>query len=191
MSEIMRNLNINQIMEYHNCKYPVLMIDYVEEVLPGKYAKAYKNFSYNEWFFPGHFEDDPNVPSSIMLEALSQTMLMTFLTEPEYKKKHTACLKINNVVFKRKVIPGERMDITAEIKMSRGGVFAGYVEGKVNGELAVKANYIIGIPDVIEKLAPPNYVIIRTRRHALALQSELYRNHGIANDRRRFYVFKQ
>lgn len=154
MDNIMRNLNINQIMEYHNCKYPVLMIDFVEEVMPGKYAKGYKNFSYNEWFFPAHFEDDPNVPSSIMIEACSQMMLMTFLTKLEYKKKHTACLKINNVEFKRKIIPGERMDIRADLKTARGGVFIGYVEGRVNDELAVKADYVIGIPDIIEEFTP-------------------------------------
>lgn len=132
------------------------MLDFVEEVLPGKYAKGYKNFTYNEWFFPGHFEDDPNVPSSIMLEALSQMMLMTFLTKPEYKKKHTACLKVNNVEFKRKIIPGERMDMMAELKMARGGVFIGYVEGSVNGDLAVKADYVIGIPDIIKNFTPPH-----------------------------------
>lgn len=125
MDEVMRNLDINNIMAYHNCKYPVLMIDFVEEVLPGKYAKGYKNFSYNEWFFPGHFEDDPSVPSSIMLEACSQMMLMTFLTKPEFKKMRTACLKINNVEFKRKIIPGERMDIAATLKSSRGGCVFG------------------------------------------------------------------
>ena len=154
MDGIMRNLDIKQIMEYHNCKYPVLMIDYVEEVLPGKYAKGYKNFSYNEWFFPAHFEDDPNVPSSIMLEACSQMMLMTFLTKQEYKKMHTACLKINNVEFKRKIIPGEQMDISANLKFARGGVFSGYTEGTVHGELAVKADYVIGIPEVIAKFTP-------------------------------------
>lgn len=154
MAKIMRNLDINKSMEYHNCKYPVLMIDYIEEVLPGKYAKGYKNFSYNEWFFPGHFEDDPNVPSSIMLEALSQTMLMTFLTLPEYKKMHTACLKIDKVEFKRKIIPGERMDTSAELKTARGGVFSGIVEGYVKEELACKADYVIGIPDIIAKFVP-------------------------------------
>ncbi len=154
MYEVIRDLGVKQIMEYHNCKYPVLMIDYVEEVLPGKYCKAYKNFSYNEWYFPGHFEDDPNVPSSIMLEALSQTMLMSILTIPDYKRMHTACLKINNVEFKRKIIPGERMYIKAELKTSRGGVFSGYVEGKVNDELSCKADYIMGIPDIIEKFSP-------------------------------------
>lgn len=151
--DILRDLDINQIMKYHNCKYPVLMIDYVDEVVPGKYARGYKNFSYNEWFFPAHFEDDPNVPSSIMLEALSQMMLMTILTMQGKKKKHTACLKINNVEFKRKIIPGERMDIQAELKTVRG-VFIGYTQGTVNGELAVKADYVIGIPDEIKTLAP-------------------------------------
>lgn len=154
METVLRNLDINRIMDYHNCKYPMLMIDYVDEVLPGKYAKGYKNFSYNEWFFPAHFEDDPNVPSSIMLEACSQMMLMTFLTKLEYQKMHTACLKINNVVFKRKIIPGERMNISATLKSSRGGVFIGYTEGSVNDELAVKADYVIGIPNLIAKFVP-------------------------------------
>ncbi len=154
MDEIMRNLDINRIMEYIICKYPVLMIDYIEKVVPGKYARGYKNFTYNEWFFQGHFEDDPNVPSSIMLESLSQTMLMTFLTLPEYKKMHTACLKINNVVFKRRIIPGERMDTSAELKAARGGVFAGHVKGTVEGELACEADYVIGIPDIIAQYRP-------------------------------------
>ena len=130
---IIRDLDINGIMEYHNCKYPVLMIDYVDEVLPGKYAKGYKNFSYNEWFFPAHFEDDPNVPSSIMLEACSQMMLMTFLTMSGNKKRHTACLKINNVEFKRKIIPGERMDIEATLKTARGGGICWLYRGKSKG----------------------------------------------------------
>lgn len=154
MAELMKDLDINKIMEYHNCKYPVLMIDYVDEVLPGKYAKGYKNFSYNEWFFPAHFENDPNVPSSIMLEACSQMLLMTFLTMDEYKRMHTACLRINNVDFKRKIIPGERMDIEATLKSSRAGVFSGHIEGKVREELAVKADYVIGIPEVIAKFTP-------------------------------------
>ncbi len=154
MAEVMNNLDIIKIMEYHNCKYPVLMIDFVKELLPGKYARGYKNFSYNEWFFVAHFEDDPNVPSSIMLEALSQMMVMAILTIPGNKKKHTACLKINNVEFKRKIIPGERMDIIAELKKSHGGVFMGHTEGSVNGELAVNADYVIGIPDEIKMFTP-------------------------------------
>ena len=160
----MRNLDIRQIMEFHNCKYPVLMIDYVEEVQPGKYCKAYKNFTYDEWFFPAHFEDDPNVPSSIMLEALSQTMLMSFLTIPGNEKEHTACLRIKNVEFKRKIIPGERLDIVAELKSARGGVYTGIVVGTVNNEPAVSADYTMGIPDVIRQFSP-NGGVLRRKNH--------------------------
>ena len=156
MSEdrVISNMGVDDILKYHNCKHPMLMIDYVNEVFPGKYAKGYKNFTYNEWFFSAHFEDDPNVPSSIMLEALSQIMLMTILTIPGNEKKHTACLKINNVSFKRKIIPGERLDLRAEVKSQHGGVFIGFTEGLVYGEIAVKADYTIGIPNEIKSLTP-------------------------------------
>lgn len=151
---VITDLDINGIMQYHNCKYPCLMIDYCKEIRPGKYAKAYKNFSYNEWFFPAHFEDDPNVPSSIMIEAMSQTMLMTVLTLPGYSKVKTACLKINNVEFKRKIIPGERLEIAASLKSFRGGIAIGRVEGTVMDEKACSADFIIGIPSEIEKFTP-------------------------------------
>lgn len=152
--EAIYNMDINGILQYHNCKYPCLMIDYCEVIKPGQYAKAYKNFTYNEWFFPAHFEDDPNVPSSIQIEAMSQTMLMTFLTLPGYKKIKTACLKINNIEFKKKIIPGDRLELGANLKSFRGGVAVGHVEGHVNSELACCADFIIGIPEEIIKLVP-------------------------------------
>lgn len=150
----MTNMDITEILLYHNCKYPCLMIDYMEEIIPGKSAKGYKNFTYNEWFFPAHFEDDPNVPSSIQIEAMSQTLLMTFLTMPEYRGMKTACLRINNVEFKKKVVPGNRLDLNAELKSFRGGVASGRVEGFVEDELACCADFVIGIPEMIAKFAP-------------------------------------
>lgn len=151
---VLKDLDIRQILQYHNCRYPCLMIDYMEEVLPGKSAKGYKNFTYNEWFFPAHFEDDPNVPSSIQIEAMSQTLLMTFLTLPGYERINTACLKIDHVEFKKRVIPGNRLDLTAALKMFRGGVAAGHVDGHIGKELACCADFVIGIPEIMEKFTP-------------------------------------
>lgn len=148
------DLDINGIMKYHNCKYPCVMIDYCKEIIPGKSAKAYKNFTYNEWYFPAHFENDPNVPSSIQIEAMSQTMLMTFLTIPEYIQVKTACLKINNVEFKRKIIPGDTLELKAVLNSFRGGVAIGKVEGRVKSELACQADFVIGIPEEIAKFTP-------------------------------------
>ena len=46
------SLNSVELQEFQPNRYPFLMIDYVDEVLPGKYARGYKNMTLNEWFFP-------------------------------------------------------------------------------------------------------------------------------------------
>ena len=150
-NEVISNMNIKDIMHYHNCKHPCLMIDFCEEVIPGKYAKVIKNFTYDEWYFAGHFEDDPNVPSSIQLEAMSQALLMAILTVPGYAKANTACLKINNVVFKRKIIPGESLILTAQVKSFRKGIAQGHIEGYVRQELSCSADYTMGVLHELEK----------------------------------------
>lgn len=154
MDHMIRNMDIIQIQEYQNSRYPCLMIDYVEELIPGKKAKGYKNFTYNEWFFPAHFEDDPNVPSSIQIEAMSQMLLMTFLSLPGNKRKNTACLKMDNVVFRKKIIPGKRLDIVATLKSYNRGLAVGNSVGYVEDELACQADFVITIPEILKQFSP-------------------------------------
>ena len=77
---VITNLDAMAIQKYQQNRYPSLFIDFVEEAIPGKSAKGHKNFSYNEWYFPAHFADEPNVPGFVQVEALTQMFLMTFLT---------------------------------------------------------------------------------------------------------------
>ena len=70
--------------------------------------------------FPSHFEDDPNVPGFIQIESLVQTFIMTFLSLDELKGNTTNFLKINNAIFKRKVLPGDVTTIFAELKSLKG-----------------------------------------------------------------------
>lgn len=58
-----RNIDAFEIQKFQQNRYPLLFIDYVEEAIAGKSAKGHKNFSFNEWYFPAHFEDEPNVPA--------------------------------------------------------------------------------------------------------------------------------
>lgn len=76
---------------------------------------------------------------------------MTFLTLPGYARIETACLRYDRVEFKKKVIPGDRLDIHAELKMFRDGIASGKVEGYVGAELACSAGVIIGIPSIIKQ----------------------------------------
>lgn len=148
------NLDAFEIQQYQQNRYPLLFIDYVEEALPGKSAKGHKNFSFNEWYFPAHFTDEPNVPGFVQIEALTQMFLMTFLTIPENKGKKTGFVSIEDAKFKRKVIPGERLDIESELSFYRRGLAKGKSTGYVNGELACSLELTITIPEILNQFKP-------------------------------------
>lgn len=152
--EILRNLGVKEIQEYQQNRYPCFFLDMVTEAMPGKYAKGYKNYSYNEWFFPCHFADEPNVPGFVQLEMLTQMFLMTFLTLPENKGKKTCFISINNAKFKMKIIPGIRVDLQAELKSYRRGIAIGSCTGYVAGEEACSVELMVGIPDVLNQFKP-------------------------------------
>lgn len=148
------NLNAIQIQEYQQNRYPCFFIDEILEAIPGEYAKGYKNFTFNEWFFPAHFRDEPSVPGFIQIEALVQVFLMTFLTIDEYKGEKTGFVSANNVQFRKKLVPGNRLDIEANLESFRHGVARGKVVGSVNDEFACSAEYVIAIPSIVTQLSP-------------------------------------
>lgn len=148
------DLDTKGILQYHNCELEWLVIDYCEKIVPGQCAKASKYFSPDEWFFRVHFKDDPNVPSSIQIEVMSQTMVMTFLTIPGYEKTKTTCLKLNNIEFTRKIIPGDKLVVCATLKSFNRGMAVGRTEGYVNEKYTCGADFIICIPEEISKFVP-------------------------------------
>ena len=153
-AKVLRDLSAYDIQQYQQNRYPVLFIDYVEEAIPGESAKGFKNFTFNEWYFPAHFEDEPNVPGFIQVEALTQLFLMTFLTLPGNKGKKTGFVSIENARFKKKIIPGDRLDIQATLKSYRRGLARGTSVGYVNGEMACGAELFIAVPDVLNQFTP-------------------------------------
>lgn len=144
------------IKECQQNRYPILFVDKISEVVPGEYAIGHKNFSYNEWFFPSHYEDDPNVPGFIQVEALVQVFLMTFLSFPAYKGMKTSFVSINNVRFRKKIIPGDRLDIKASLKSFKRGLAIGAVTSAVDGVDAASAEFVVCIPDIMQSFKPVN-----------------------------------
>lgn len=147
------NLDAYEIQQYQQNRYPLLFIDFVNEVLPGKYAHGIKNFSYNEWFFPAHFADEPNVPGFVQMEALTQMFLMTFLTLPGNKGKKTAFVS-SKAKYKQKIIPGDCMEIKSQLKFYSRGVAKGMSTGYVKGNEVCSVELVIAIPDIINELKP-------------------------------------
>jgi len=151
---LLKDLDSIQIQEYQQNRYPCFFLDKVEEAFPGKYAKGYKQFTYNEWFFPCHFADEPNVPGFIQIETLTQMFLMTFLTYPENKGKKTGFVSVKNARFRRKIVPGDRLDIEATLMSYRRGLASGVVKSFVRGEPACEVELVVAIPDIINQFRP-------------------------------------
>jgi 3-hydroxyacyl-[acyl-carrier-protein] dehydratase len=151
---VLKDLDAHAIQQYQRNRYPLLFLDRVDEVLPGKYAVGRKNFTFNEWFFPAHFDDEPNVPGFVQLEALTQMFLMTFLTLEGNKGKKTGFVSVKNATFKRKIIPGDTLEIRAELKSYSRGLAQGTSTGTVGGELACQADLVIAIPDILRRYTP-------------------------------------
>jgi 3-hydroxyacyl-[acyl-carrier-protein] dehydratase len=137
-------------------RYPLLFVDRIYDVEPGVKATGLKCFSYNEWFFPAHFDDEPNVPGFVQVESLVQTFIMTFLTLDGNQGKKTNFLKINNVNFKRKIIPGETLIINAKLDSFRRGLAIGSANSFVDGEIACSAEFVVALPDILTSFAPRN-----------------------------------
>lgn len=149
-------LEIPGIKACQQNRHPLLFIDKIIDTIPGKEANSIKCFSYNEWFFPAHFEDDPSVPGFILVESMVQTFIMTFLTLEEHKGKKTNFISINNVKFKKMVIPGDVLKINAKLLSFKRGIAKGSAEGIVGGSLACKADFTVCLPDVLSNLKPKN-----------------------------------
>jgi 3-hydroxyacyl-[acyl-carrier-protein] dehydratase len=145
------------VMGIQSCqrnRYPLLFVDRITDAVPGKSACGVKNFTYNEWFFPPHFEDDPNVPGFIQIECLVQTFIMTFLSLNEYKGKKTNFVSINNVKFKKKIVPGDTLIINAILDSLKRGIAKGRAESFVNGTPACSADFVVTIPDAFSIFKP-------------------------------------
>lgn len=132
-------LDIKQIMEIIPHRQPFLLIDRVTELVPGRLVKGYKNISYNEPFFAGHFPQEPVMPGVLQLEALAQLGAVAVLCQEENKGKNAYFAGVNSAKFKQKVVPGDRLDLECEIIKVKGPLGIGAVKATVNGKVACKA----------------------------------------------------
>lgn len=150
---VLKNLDPIEIQTYQQNRFPCFFLDCVEEAVAGKYAKGYKNFTFNEWFFPAHFADEPNVPGFVQIETMAQMFLMTFLTFPETKGKKAAAIQ-SKARFKMKIVPGMRLDLYAELDSYARGMAKGRVTGSVNGEPACSLEITAAIPEIMSAYFP-------------------------------------
>lgn len=150
---ILKNIDAFGIQQYQRNSYPCFFVDCITDVIAGKSAIGYKNFTCNESFFSGQIIDELYVPEVIQAETLEQVFLMTFLTLPEHKGKKTATISVDST-FRKKIIPGDRLDVKAELNSFTRGLAKGNSIGYLNGEFACGAEFVVSIPSVMEEFRP-------------------------------------
>ena len=144
-------LDKKKILEYQKNRDPFLMIDEATDVLPGKLSNGYKDLKVDEWFFKVHWPGDPNFPGVLQIESIVQMASLSILTLPKNKNKLMYIHSVEKVLFKKKILPGERLHIeTNVLNWKRGiGKFQGYIFTKK--KLACEATFTLILPDEFYK----------------------------------------
>ena len=139
-------LDITEIKRIIPHRYPMLLIDRVEELIPGEKAVARRNVTINEELFNGHFPGNPVMPGVLIVEALAQTGAVALLSLPEFKGKTAYFGGIKSAKFRKVVRPGGSLRLEVTLEKIRNNVGLGKAIATVDGKKACTAEltFMIG-----------------------------------------------
>jgi UDP-3-O-[3-hydroxymyristoyl] N-acetylglucosamine deacetylase/3-hydroxyacyl-[acyl-carrier-protein] dehydratase len=139
-------MDISRIMNYLPHRYPFLLVDRILEVEGKERIVGIKNVTINEPFFQGHFPGHPIMPGVLIIEAMAQVggmLLMRHFEGQNFEDKVVYFMSLDNVKFRRPVVPGDQIRFELELVQFRGKTCrmkgAGYVDGQVVAEAEMMA----------------------------------------------------
>ncbi len=142
-------IDIARIMHAIPHRYPMLMIDRMEDIVLNESAVGVKNVTVNEHFFQGHFPEHPVMPGVLIIEAMAQTSAVLVV---ESLGTHAAgrlvyFMTIENAKFRRPVVPGDQLRIHVLRERRRGNVWKFKAVARVDGISVAEATYAAMIMD--------------------------------------------
>ena len=138
-------LAIDEILDYLPHRYPFLLLDQVDELVPGRHIVGRKNVSANEPYLQGHFADYPIMPGVLIVEALAQ-LCCVLAFETRGRKPADGYLHylagVDDARFKRPVRPGDVLELRGSVASERRQLMKFDCQAHVNGELACAVKLI-------------------------------------------------
>ncbi|MCT4633519.1 MAG: 3-hydroxyacyl-ACP dehydratase FabZ [Firmicutes bacterium] len=139
---MLSNVEIQNIIPH---RYPFLLVDKIVEIEEGVRAVGIKNVTINEPFFQGHFPGNPIMPGVLIVEAMAQVGAVALLSLEEYKGKLAVFAGIDNVRFKKQVVPGDTLRMEVTIDSVRRNIGKGKAIAYVGDQIACKGDIMFGI----------------------------------------------
>lgn len=140
------NVEIQKILPH---RYPFLLIDKIVDFEEGKSITGIKNVTANEPQFTGHFPGNPIMPGVLITEALAQVGAVMLLSTPENRGKLGVFTGINNFKFRRQVVPGDTLELHADLVTYRHGMGKANVKATVGGQVAAAGEISFAVVDNI------------------------------------------
>ncbi|MEY3974200.1 MAG: hypothetical protein RIS59_561 [Pseudomonadota bacterium] len=150
-------IDIRGVLERLPHRYPFLLVDRVLDFTPGQRVVTLKNVTINEPFFEGHFPNYPVMPGVLIIEAMAQTaaLLAAVTSEAAMAGGATAgdntvyfLTGVDNARFKRPVVPGDSLRITAELAKHKLSLWTFSAKAEVEGRLVSSADIMCTVRDV-------------------------------------------
>lgn len=133
-------------------RYPFLLVDRVTITDPEKSAVGIKCVSGNEPFFQGHFPEKAIMPGVLIVEALAQVACSLFLSRPAFQGKLAYFMGMEDIKFRKPVVPGDRLELKIEVLKLRDRFGKVKGEASVEGQLVAEAIFSFA---VVDKEQPP------------------------------------
>jgi 3-hydroxyacyl-[acyl-carrier-protein] dehydratase len=130
-------------------RYPMLMVDRIEKIVPGEGAIGIKNVSINEQYFAGHFPSRPVLPGVLLIEAMAQTAavyVVRTLNEAAAGKL-VYLMSVDEAKFRRPVVPGDQVKIHVQVTHNRRNVYKFKGEIRVDGDLCAECRFSAMVMD--------------------------------------------